>query len=202
MRGKILFGAALMTTLSGCMMWDAGYTGSRPVTTFAVPRERRVPVTYSITLAADMEETGGPTEEGLSKRIREALRATGLYSAISRTGPEAAADANGHHIAFEFQKREITGDGAETMQVLSGCTLAAIPAMSYTAFDGKAVVSRQGKAAYATVKAEETRTLIWAPALPIGLFMNAWAVWSHVESGTVNALVNDVAAEHRRAFFR
>lgn len=110
-----------------------------------------------------------------------------------------------HHLNSRMMKwncEYATTEGAQAIGFLAGYTFLLVPTGEILTFDGSAVLSIQGKTIFSAAKAEELRRLIWLPMAPIGAFMNDWVVWHFAEKGTVNALCEEIAQEHRRRFLQ
>lgn len=187
----------LSSLLAGCMMWDAGYTPNRSVSKYSVSESVQVPISYSVVLNAFDDDIAVPTRKSLCQNIERALRETGLFSEV---GYGNGSTEDSYHIAFRFW---LSGEGNEKAMesgLLAGYTLFLIPVGGVMTFDGDATLSLQGNPIFSSAKAEELRGALWLPLAPIGLAMNSWTVWHYLEQGTVNALVNDLAEEHKRRF--
>lgn len=192
--------AVLSAALSGCVMWDAGYTENRPVSRYAVSPADKFPITYSVSMRAERSDVFAlPDEKGLREKVKDALTATGLFSEVAY-GAKGGEDS--YHVEFTFRQSGVTAEQSMEVGLLAGYTLLLIPTGEVLTFDGSAVLSLQGRPIYSMAKAEEVRCLIWLPMAPFGLVMNAWTVWHAVEKGTVNALCEAIAQEHRRRFLK
>lgn len=188
----------LVLCFSGCIVWDADYTKDSPVRNSEARVDQKVPIGYSVELKREgAEVVASPNLLGLREKIEGALKATGLFSDISY-GEKGLEDS--YHLTFRFRQGFVEEDPSSVLGVLSGCTFTAIPNVEISTFDGIAELSLQGKIIYTTVKAEEIRYFIWLPMAPVGLFMNSWSAWDSAETGTINALVNDVADFHKGKF--
>lgn len=195
-----LLSLVLLGGLSGCVIWDAGYTENKPVSRYVVPTADKFPITYSVSMSAERDDVFAlPDVNGLRKKIEDALMATGMFS-------EVLYSANGrqdsYHIDFSFRQAGMREDQSMLVGLLAGYTLFLLPTGEVLTFDGSAVLSLQGKPIFSTAKAEEIRCLNWLPLAPIGLFMNSWTVWSALEKGTVNALCEAIAQEHKRRYLK
>lgn len=199
MSSRIFFLPLLALVLTGCVLWDAGYTENKPVSMYAVPQDEKVSISYSVSVEIerdDDDEVAFPTWSSLREKIEEALRATGMFSEVVYA---AKGGEDSYHIEFRFHQ---AGTSAEDAQAIGGYTFVLVPTGEILTFDGSAVLSIKGKPIYSTVKAEELRRLIWLPMAPVGIFMNDWVVWHFVEKGTVNALCEEIVQEHRRRFLQ
>lgn len=191
---------SLLFLLSGCVVWDHGYTENRPVTEYRVAADDRFPVTYSIAMIYERGDiVGVPDEKSLREKIDDALRATGLFSEISY-GVKGGQDS--YHIEFNFHQAGASMEDSMAVGLLCGYTLLLVPGMEILTFDGSATLSIQGRDIYSVAKAEEIRCLVWLPMAPVGLFMNPWSVWHFLERGSVNALCESIAQEHKRRFLK
>ncbi len=200
MKNNLSFVVPVVTLLSGCVMWDAGYTENKPVTRYAVPQSDKVPITFSVNMQADRSDVFAlPTAQDLRERLEAELRSTGVFSDV-KYGTKGGSDS--YHVEFDFKQAGMTPEQSMAVGLLSGYTLLLIPTCEVLSFDGTAVLSLQDKPIYSTAKAEKLCCLIWLPMAPVGLFMNSWSIWFFTERGTVRALVEDVVAEHNRRFLK
>ena len=186
--------------MSGCAIWDAGYTRNGPVVRYSVSEKDKTPITYSVSIKTLRENIfAAPNYKGLRLKIEDAFRETGLFSEVIY-GEKGGSDS--YHAEFIFQQAGVTAEQSMGVGMLAGYSLLLIPAWEVFTFDGTAVLSIQDKPIYSISQAEEVRCLIWLPMTPVGLFMNAWTVWHFVEKGTVNALVNEIALKHKNSFLK
>lgn len=204
MPSRISFFPLLALVMTGCVLWDAGYTENKPVSMYSVPQEDKVPISYSVDVSVEIERDDDdkmafPTWAGLREKIEKALRATGMFSEIVYA---AKGGEDSYHIEFRFHQAGTSAEDAQAIGFLAGCTFLLVPTGEILTFDGSAVLSIQGKTIFSTAKAEELRRLIWLPMAPIGVFMNDWVEWHFAEKGTVNALCEEIAQEHRRRFLQ
>lgn len=198
MKSKLIIGIGISVLLPGCIMWDAGYTDNTPIIETRISVEDRVPISYDVILELDRNDIiAAPEMQELRDKIEEGLKATGLFSEILY-GKGTIDDS--YHVSFLFRQAGMTVEDSQAVGFLAGSTLLLVPTGEVLTFDGSAVLSLKGRPIYTTAKAEELRCLIWLPMAPAGLFMNSWSVWHYAELGTVNALVNDIAAYHRKHF--
>ena len=199
MRNKDLFFAALSAALlSGCAMWDAGYTENRSVTKYRVNMANKYPITYSVTMSTTRDDIiAVPTSVSLREMIEASLTETGLFSDIAY-GSKKGEDS--YHIEFTFRQAGMLQEETGNATSLAASTLFLVPIGEVLTFDGTATLCLREKPIYSTAKAEEIRCLNWLPMAPVGLVMNSWTVWFWIERGTVHALVNDIAREHCRRY--
>lgn len=200
MLSKSIFIGLLFTFVSGCAIWDAGYTENKPVRRYSVPSVDKVPITYNVSMKSERDDVIAlPDVESLRKNIERALKETGMFSEI-HYGVKGGADS--YHIEFSFHQGGETVEQSMAVGILAGYTLLLVPTGEVLTFDGSAVLTLQGKPIYSTAKAEEMRCVIWLPLTPIGIFMNSWSVWHYLEKGSVNALCEAIAQEHKRRFLK
>ena len=200
MRSKIFILSIVLCGLTGCMIWDAGYTTNLPVTTNTIDSFYQTPITYTVTCKYRRNDIFAfPTEKSLRDKIEKALKRTGLFSSV-RYGQES--DKAAYHIEFTFYQGGTRISQSARIGMFAGYTLCLIPCGETFTFDGAAKLYLQGGAIFSTAKAEQERCMIWLPLAPIGLFMNSWTACSAMENGTVNALVEEVANEHKRRFLK
>ncbi len=198
MKSKLIIGIGISVLFSGCIMWDAGYTDNTPVIETRISVEDKVPISYDVILDLDRNDIiAAPEMQELRDKIEEGLKATGLFSEVLY-GKGTIDDS--YHVSFLFRQAGMTVEDSMAVGLLAGYTFFLVPTGEVCTFDGSAVLSLKRKPIYSTAKAEELRCLSWLPLAPAGLFMNSWSVWHYAELGTVNALVNDIAAYHRKRF--
>jgi hypothetical protein len=198
MRADVFFVALSALCLSGCIAWDAGYTANAPVRNCEARTDEKIPIGYSIVLKRDGSDVAAsPDASGLREKVEMALKDTGLFSEVTYGARDVEES---YHLTFRFHQGYVAEAESSILGMLSGCTFTLVPNVERSTFDGIAELALQGKILYTSAKAEEVRYFIWLPVLPAGLFMNSWSAWGAVETGTVNALVNDVADFHRKRF--
>lgn len=188
--------------LTGCVIWDAGYTENRPISRYLLSADDKIPISYNVSVKTernDDDDMALPTWKGMREKIEDALLSSGMFSEV------AYAEKGGedsYHVEFSFRQSGTSAEDAQKIGLLAGYTFVLVPTGEILTFDGSAILSIKGKPIYSTAKAEELRRLVWLPMAPIGLFMNDWAVWHYAELGTVNALCEDIVQEHRRRFLQ
>ena len=70
--GPLLLSLALLGGLSGCVIWDAGYTENKPVSRYVVPPADKFPITYSVSMSAERDDVLAlPEVKGLRKKIED-----------------------------------------------------------------------------------------------------------------------------------
>ena len=182
----------------GCVEWDAGYTNNDDVVKYMVSNDIKVPITYSLSNIKNRNDEPGMSDvKGLRDRIETALIATGLFSEVSY-GEKGGADS--YHAEFHIRQDGMTIDQSVGLGLALGYTFVLIPMGEVFTLDSYAVLYLQGKPIYSTAKTEEYRRLWWLPVLPAGIVLNPWVVWSQIENGNVNALVNDISDYHKKRF--
>ena len=106
--GPLLLSLALLGGLSGCVIWDAGYTENKPVSRYVVPPADKFPITYSVSMSAERDDIFAlPEVKGLRKKIEDALLATGMFSEVSY-GAKGGQDS--YHIDFSFRQSGMRGN--------------------------------------------------------------------------------------------
>lgn len=200
MKNKIFTWLVLTLYLSGCIVWDAGYTENKLISRYEVPIEDKFPITYSVSMGAERDDVIAlPNVKDLRRKIENALKATGMFSEVVY---EANGGQDSYHVEFSFHQAGMREDQSIAVGLLSVYTLLFVPTGEVLTFDGSAVLSLQGKPLYSTAKAEEIRCLIWLPLAPIGLFMNVWTTWDALSDGTINALCEEITQEHKRRYLK
>jgi hypothetical protein len=200
MPSKIISIVLALLTVFGCVIWDAGYTENKPIRRYSVSSADKVPITYCVTMKSERGDIFAlPDVESLRKNIECSLKETGMFSEI-HYGAKGGADS--YHIEFSFHQGGETVEQSMVVGMIAGYTFLLVPVGEVLTFDGSAVLSLQGKPIYSTAKAEEMRCVIWLPLAPVGLFMNSWTVWHYLEKGSVNALCDAIAQEHKKRFLK
>lgn len=200
MSSKPIFIGLLLTFVSGCAIWDAGYTENKPVRRYSVSSVDKVPITYNVSMQSERKDVIVlPDIKSLRANIERALNETGMFSEI-HYGAKGGADS--YHIEFLFHQGGTSIEDSTAAGLVAGYTLLLFPVWEIITFDGSAVLSIQGKPIYSTAKAEESRCVVWLPLAPIGVFMNSWSVWHYLEKGSVNALCEAIVQEHKRRFLK
>lgn len=200
MLSKIILAVLALLSVSGCAIWDAGYTENKPVGHYSVPSVDKVPITYNVSMKSERDDVIAlPDIESLRKNIERALKETGMFSEI-HYGAKGGADS--YHIEFSFHQGGTSIEDSMAAGIVAGYTLLLLPVWEVVTFDGSAVLSLQGKPIYSTAKAEEMRCVVWLPLAPVGIFMNSWSVWHYLEKGSVNALCEAIAQEHKKRFLK
>jgi hypothetical protein len=200
MPSKILFVVLALLTVSGCAIWDGGYTENKSVRRYSVSSIDKMPMTYSVSMKSECDDvTALPDIQSLRKNIERSLKETGMFSEI-HYGAKVGTDS--YHIEFSFHQGGTSIEDSMAAEIVAGYTLLLFPVWEVITFDGSAVLSLQGKPIYSTAKAEEMRCVTWLPLAPVGLFMNSWTVWHYLEKGSVNALCDAIAQEHKKRFLK
>ena len=197
-RNTLMYISCLLLLVTGCIVWDAGYTDNVPVARCKIDVGERIPITYSVSLKMERSDViAAPDWKGLKDKIGKALKDTGLFSEVTYT---QADDRTSYHIAFDFRQSGMSESDSMAVGLLAGCTLLLVPTGEVLTFDSMARLSLQGVPIYSTGKPEEIRCLICLPMAPAGIFMNSWAVWHFLENGSINSMVNDIVQFHRKRF--
>lgn len=195
MPSKVILPLALAFALSGCIMWDAGYTENKPVSRYDVPDSDKLPITYSVTLKTERDDVFAlPDTKSLSAKIEDALMETGVFSKVT---PGAPGGPEPYHVDFSFHQAGVDAEQSLAVGTIATYTSMSVPTGEVFTFDGSAVLSFHGKPVCSTARAEEMRSLIWLPIAPLGLVLNSWTAWYFVETGSVNALCDAVAKDVR-----
>lgn len=197
-RKTLMYISCLLLLVTGCIVWDAGYTDNVPVARCKIDVGERIPITYSVSLKMERSDViAAPDWKSLKDKIGKALKDTGLFSEVTYT---QADDRTSYHIAFDFRQSGMSELDSMAVGLIACETLLLVPTGEVLTFDSMARLSLQGVPIYSTGKPEEIRCLIWLPMAPAGIFMNSWAVWHFLENGSINSMVNDIVQFHRKRF--
>lgn len=195
---KLFVGMWLSLLCAGCVLVDMGYTENEDIRSSALNSARRVDITYSCAFdSLHQEYLGAPEISELIEQLREKMLETGLFRSVSYS--ENPTD---YHVMFKFYLYGLTEKESSDSSFASIALGFAIPIWQDTHFDGSAQLYLKNIQVASSAKAEVLRCYKWLPCLPFGLIWNPWTGWNMVADGVLNALVNDIADEHRRQFLR
>lgn len=188
----------LAIALSGCMMFDAGYTDNDDVRKFSIPSEEKIAITYSVSVDLERGDIfAAPTVAEVSGLVSDALNKSGVFSRVCGVSQK---NDRGYHVELSLKQSGMSIEQSMGVGMLAGYTLLLVPTAEVITFDVTATLYLKGKPIYATAKAEEMRCIIWLPMAPIGMFMNSWTVVDAIEKGSVNSAINDIVQEHNRRY--
>lgn len=196
---RLLAVLLLLPFLSGCLLYDCGYTRDGNVITYQTEAQSKLPISYSLrfdTCFPPDDEPGTPTSRAIRTKIEEALKATGLFSEVFYEDN----NKGGYHIEFTYRDFGYDSEVADARMALYFCTLFMLPLHEDYSADLSAVLYLKGEPVWSIAHAEKCRYVYCWYALPAGLFLNYWSVWSVVENGIVRATVNDFAKEHIKRY--
>ena len=138
MPSKILFAVLALLTVSGCAIWDAGYTENKVVSRYSVASVDKVPITYNVSIRSERGDVIAlPDVESLRKNIERALKETDMFSEI-HYGVKGGVDS--YHIEFSFHQGGTSIEDAMAAEIVAGYTLLLFPVWEVITFDGSAVL--------------------------------------------------------------
>ena len=196
---KLLTVLLLAPFLSGCLLLDCGYTRNDDTAIYQTGESNKIPLTYSLKFdqCSPLDRFfGAPTITSIRTKIEKALKETGLFSEVlyDDKGKE------GYHIEFTYKDSGCSDEKYFGIILISTYTLYMFPIPINFSADLSAIVYLEGKPIWSVAHTEKCRYILCWYALPVGLFLNYWSVWSAVEKGIVRATVNDFAKEHIKRY--
>ena len=188
----------LLPFLSGCFLYDCGYTRNEDTGSYRIDPSNKMPLSYSLKFDTSLpsDSPGSPTDRSIRTKIEEVLKETGLFSEV-HYGDRVK---EGYHIDFTYNDSGYDKKEASARMFLYVCTLFLVPFPEQISSDLSAVLYLEGKPIWSTAHTEKCRYIVWIGALPAGLALNYWSVWRSIEYNLVRATVNDLAKEHVRRY--
>jgi len=196
---RLLAVLLLLPFLSGCLLWDCGYTRNDDTAIYQTGESNKIPLTYSLNFdhcSCLDSHAGAPTIKSIRTKVEETLKETGLFSDVLYDNKGKV----GYHVEFTYKDAGNSYDQAVFWGIVCAYTLCSIPIPENYSADLSAVVYLEGKPVWSVAHTEKCRLIHCWYALPFGLFLNYWSVWSAVENGIVCATVNDFAKEHIKRY--
>ena len=79
-RNTLMYISCFSFLLTGCIVWDAGYTDNVPVERYEIDVGERIPITYSVSLKMERSDIiAAPDWKSLKDKIGKALKDSGLF---------------------------------------------------------------------------------------------------------------------------
>ena len=185
--------------LSGCFLYDCGYTRNDDTDIYKTDAANKMPISYSLkfnTCFPANDAPGTPTVKSIRTKIDEALKETGLFSDVSY----GDKNEKGYHIEFRYNDSGFSHEEAFARAFVYVYTLFMIPIPENYSVDLSAVLFLEGKPIWSVAHTEKCRCIVCWYALPAGLFFNYWSVWRSIEYNIVRSTVNDLTKEHIRRY--
>ena len=196
---KLVLALLILPLISGCFLYDCGYTRNDDTAIYKVDAANKMPISYSLkfdTCFPANDAPGTPTVKSIRTKIDEALKETGLFSEVSY----GDNDEKGYHIEFRYNDSGFSHDEAFARAFVCVYTLFTIPIPENYSADLSAVLYLDGKPIWSVAHTEKCRYIVCWYALPAGLFLNYWSVWRSIEYNIVRSTVNDLTKEHIRRY--
>ena len=195
---KLILALLFLPFLSGCFLYDCGYTRNDDTDIYKTDASNKMPISYSLkfdTCFPANDAPGTPTVESIRTKIDEVLKETGLFSEVSY----GDKNEKWYHIEFRYNDSGFSHEGAfAKASVYVLCALFMIPISESYSADLSAVLYLEGKPIWSVAHTEKCRCIVCWYALPVGLFLNYWSVWRSIEYNIVRSTVNDLTKEHIR----
>lgn len=184
--------------LSGCFLYDCGYTRDDDTAIYKTDSSNKMPITYSLNFATSLPpgSPGSPTEKSIRTKIYETLNQTGLFSSVSY----GDKSENGYHLEFTYNDCGYNEEEAMARAIIYVYTLFMIPIPEEISSDLSAVLYLEGKPIWSVAKTEKCRCIVCWYALPVGIVCNYWSVWRAIEYNIVRAVINDATKEHIKRY--
>lgn len=196
---KLLFSAVvLVTVLSGCFVYDCGYTRNDDLVTYKAGESDKMPISYSLDFSTcfPYDSLGTPTEKSIKWKIDKALKDTGLFSEVTY----GDKNSDGYHLSITYRDGGFDQNESMGRVLVYVYTLFMFPIPENYGADLQATLYLKGKPIWAVAHTEKARYIVCWYALPAGIVMNYWSVWRAIEFNLVNATLNDLTQEHIRRF--
>lgn len=196
---KLISLSMILPILSGCFLYDCGYTRNDDLAIYKTDAANKVPITYSLNFATCFpanDAPGSPTVKSIKTKIEESLKESGLFSEVSH----GDKSENGYHVEFTYNDSGFSHEEAYARAFLYVYTLFMIPIPENYSADLSAVVYLEGKPLWSVAHTEKCRCIVCWYALPAGLVLNYWSVWRSIEYNIVRSTVNDLTKEHIRRY--
>ena len=195
---KFILASLLLPFLSGCFLYDCGYTRNDDTAIYKTDVSNKMPISYSLKFDTSLpyDSLGSPTDKSVRTKIEEVLKETGLFSEVYYGDKKE----KGYHIDFTYNDSGYKKEEAVARAFLYVYTLFLIPIPEHVSCDLSAVLYLEGKPVWSIAHTEKCRCIVWIGALPAGLVLNYWSVWRSVEYNIVRSTINDLTKEHIRRY--
>lgn len=194
----LIFALSLLPFLSGCFLYDCGYTRNDDTTNYRIDSSNKMPISYSLKFATSLpsDSSGAPTGKSIRTKIQETLRETGLFSEVSYVDKSE----KGYHIEFTYNDSGYDVDEGAMRAFFCVYTFFMFPVPINISSDLSAVLYLEGKPIWSVAHTEKCRYIVCWYALPAGLVFNYWSVWRAIEYNLVRSTINDLSQEHVRRY--
>ena len=177
-------------SLQGCATYSKGYTPK--VETFeAAESSQPQDITFSLSYSQHIGDPGPVTEERIMKKIKGALRDSGLYKSIRYTSIE---DASKNHLHFQAHLSGTGYGDSQVLGMLSGYTLMTIPITVDYYFDLSVFHIKEGREVFSLGAAEQIDQTLWLPLIVLSPILNNYTTLNSVLSKQTRYLVSGIAA--------
>lgn len=196
---KVFLTAILLPFLSGCFLYDCGYTRNDDTAIYKTESSNKMPVSYSLkfyTCFPSGGSFGSPTVRSIKTKIEESLKETGLFSEVLY----GDKDDKGYHIEFTYNDSGYSYEVAFVRRIMYLYSFFMIPLPENYSVDLSAIVYLEGRPIWSVAHTEKCRVIVCWYALPAGLIFNYWSVWRSIEYNLVRSTINDFTKEHIRRY--
>ena len=195
---KLFVTVILIPFLSGCFLYDCGYTRNDDTAIYKTDASNQIPISYSLKFATcfPSDAIGTPTAKSIKAKIEESLKEAGLFSEVSY----GDKDDKGYHIEFTYNDSGFSYDETNARAFTYIYTFFMIPIPENYSADISAIAYLEGKPIWSVAHTEKCRIIVCWYALPAGLILNYWSVWRSIEYNIVRSTINDFTKEHVRRY--
>ena len=195
---KLFLILLLALFLSGCFLYDCGYTRNDDPAIYKLDAENKMPISYSLKFSTSLpsDSIGSPTDKSIRTKIEESLKESGLFSEVLY----GDKTEKGYHIEFTYNDSGMTQEEMMARAFLYVYTLFLIPIPENVSCDLTAVLYLEGRPIWSAAHTEKCRCIVWIAGLPAGIILNYWSVWRSIEYNIIRSTVNDLSQEHIKRY--
>ena len=195
---KLFLILLLASFLSGCFLYDCGYTRDDDTAIYKLDAENKMPIPYSLKFSTSLppDSIGSPTGKSIRTKIEESLKESGLFSEVLY----GDKTEKGYHIEFTYNDSGMTQEEMVARAFLYVYTLFLIPIPENVSCDLTAVLYLEGRPIWSAAHTEKCRCIVWIAGLPAGIILNYWSVWRSIEYNIIRSTVNDLSQEHIKRY--
>lgn len=195
---KLFLNLLLASFLSGCFLYDCGYTRNDDTAIYKLDAENKMPISYSLKFSTSLppDSIGSPTDKSIRTKIEESLKESGLFSEVLY----GDKTEKGYHIEFTYNDSGMTQEEMMARAFLYVYTLFLIPIPENVSCDLTAVLYLEGRPIWSAAHTEKCRCIVWIAGLPAGIILNYWSVWRSIEYNIIRTTVNDLSQEHIKRY--
>ena len=195
---KLISLLIILPVLSGCFLYDCGYTRNDDTAVYKTSAANKMPISYSLKFDTSLppDSMGSPTAKSIRTKIDEVLKESGLFSEVTY----GDKSEKGYHIEFTYNDSGMSQEEMMGRAFLYVYTLCLFPIPENISCDLSAVVYLEGKPIWSVAHTEKCRCIVWIAGLPAGLILNYWSVWRSIEYNIIRSTVNDLTKEHIRRY--